>query len=531
MSSSAPDLLLDAQQLVIEQLEARAVSAQLAQATAHEKMVAAMNDHELAVATARRAVEAVQEVRRTFSRIVEPMLGPQLVPHPRTQPRTLHALNADVLIEIFSAWNAIQLLPEDGPYSTMHPPAFVAASVSKHWRAVALSMPSLWTDVYLDFRDACFKDLENYLELVTTRARHLALDVHIVNALAHSRSAVIADELMVRLLTRCRTLDISFLDERLDFHDSMLALLQTEMPQLEKAILRLSYDNVKDINRASESHGMLILTLCPKLRILDTGELSLRFIDPKTLPYLESYTTESHLDLDDLVKATRIWQNLTTMEVDSVGTSAIGLFTGVAKIDLPLLEALVCRHSDHPLPSTSPERVPALKRLDIFATEQAWPGFDSFFRHPHLATSLTTLNLSATYDTPIIESWASTIINVINLESLSLREFSELGLVTFFRSWTLTSSLPTKLHDMHVIRCQFTGYSIERFVDWLGKRNTSTIGHSPIKTLRIEQNGSDQPTSDLFPSWMLPRLSQFVEDVSIHDEETYAPAYLGAHSD
>ncbi|KZV84943.1 hypothetical protein EXIGLDRAFT_270812 [Exidia glandulosa HHB12029] len=298
------------------------------------------------------------------------------------------------------------------------------------------------------------------------------------------------------------------------------------MPLLEKLLLRLSTSNVRGLDMTSP--GRHILTLCPKLRILNTGDLPFAFIDPKTLPVLESYTTDSHLELDSLLEATRVWPKLTRLEIASVGTASsavIGFRPAV--MDLPLLETLVCRDADNPLHAIAADRLPALKHLDVFAAESAWLGIDAFLRNPQQTNNLTTLTLTATHSNIIVDCWPPTINRLSNLESLRVVGFSAAGLEAFLTPWEHSYYLPEKLQEVHLIGCQFSGEAIECLIGWISRRNASTR-NSPIKSLRIEHNGTNKARSELFPSWMVARLEQLVDNVKVQSAETYVPAFLEA---
>lgn len=504
---TAPSLmsLLDAQSVVLGQLEVRAAAAQEAKLAAQEKMRAAVSEYHAASIAAQNTQDTLESMQESLSRMAH-IFGvgasadaPAVVTRAAWQARTIVA---DVLAEIFQVWAATSTYTrvENNCYIS---PAFVAASVSRHWRAVATFTPSIWTTVQLNYFDE--PHAREYVDLVFTRSRGLPLDLKILNApMARRTETSLADDITIDLLARSRSVDVDFTLSTIDFPDSVLLLFQAPMPRLES--LKFSFGlslKTKDI-----PVGTQFLTLCPHLKTLALDLLSVHHIDHESIPSVQSFSTRRALSIPSLSRLAGAWHNLKTLEVAVVTGSSNSI------ISLPALETLTCNHEENPLHRLASDRVPRLRELAIVCSPIAHERFASFLGQAP-CDSLTSLTL----DCDTTGAFVSLFPLLPNLARLTLTNLDSEDVCAFFTAWAADAVLshPARLRRLYIRESQFCARSAQAIVTYLALRHAHAQSNSSpvLELLNIVQSGSFSTASILFPVWITFRLKQLVGNVEV----------------
>ncbi|KAK7028412.1 hypothetical protein R3P38DRAFT_2936300, partial [Favolaschia claudopus] len=145
----------------------------------------------------------------------------------------------------------LQCLPEDPPKPAAHSVPMLLLNICSAWRDIALSMPDLWTTIYLD------RPQIQTLELWGSRARGHALCIHIHTALDFDLVAFLA-----RYAKQIKHLSLYQQDVDLD-SDSLDGLVS--LPRLESLEIGGIYSDDEDWALIDCSAILTLLGLVPNI--------------------------------------------------------------------------------------------------------------------------------------------------------------------------------------------------------------------------------------------------------------------------
>ncbi|EJD34936.1 hypothetical protein AURDEDRAFT_130913 [Auricularia subglabra TFB-10046 SS5] len=416
----------------------------------------------------------------------------------------LGSLQHDVLAMIFKT---LAQLPGGACHNHQNgaiPVAYATASVNRHWRAVALATPSIWTRATLDFEK--MGALATYIEVTLSRSGACPLHVDVLNAQSARRSFM-PDSLLATLLSRCGRLSIAWdiTKDDGDFSWSLLQALQMPMPLLEY----LELSGIRT-NYIFPNHTFL-LTLCPRLKTLKMDQLRFSLIQPSFFTRLENFAIKAPLrgaDLEALVAACPL---LATLEVDS--------FEAGVPVTLPRLTTLACDDADEIFRSLpAPHHVPLIQHLLLDGVPELLESFRTFLSAGP-CTTLTTLEIghkdcaAVFLGEPEVEEdnepwkFLELLPKLPNVSTLRLRTLCDHELSMFLETWQAQVRLVPKLCRLELYNCSLCYSTAQVLVGFLAARKQAEL---PVADIEIVQRGELACTSAIFPTWMQPRMEQLV---------------------
>ncbi|KZV98449.1 hypothetical protein EXIGLDRAFT_700977 [Exidia glandulosa HHB12029] len=391
-----------------------------------------------------------------------------------------------VTAEILRAWQAEDLRSTDAP-STF---AFVAAAVNKHWRSVALSTSCIWTRVVLNFTSAGSKRLHDHFKLVLRRSKTCPLHLQILNAPPAAYRETIPSELLLQLLTSSAHIGLRFRHAAryaINFDESILALLQADLPLLESIEIQAPYPH------NPIPSGTYILTSAPRLRHLGAGHLPLTAFDLNTLRGLTEFSSKRGLSDADCVELSSKWSGLTSLSL--VATSK---HTEKKLLALPALTSLRCSGPALIRSFQFEDHFSRLRTLDIPFVPAVLSVLSSL-----LFTSLQELTLrESSYGggrSPSAQTLFLSLTDAIpNLRIVRLHTFVlfQTTLPVLFDAWD-SDFFPT-LEKLVFERCTLDVTLANSVIRFLQRR----------RGLDVAVLSGANPTSERFPPWLETRLRQ-----------------------
>ncbi|EJD34934.1 hypothetical protein AURDEDRAFT_188884 [Auricularia subglabra TFB-10046 SS5] len=424
------------------------------------------------------------------------------------------ALPHDVLAEVFRAW---AFLPDgDGRNhrACVIPPSYAAASVNRHWRAVALATPTIWTRSILNFEKQ--HGLVDYIETTLLRSGACPLHVDIINA-NDARWHRVPDSLLVGLMSRCGRLSMAWDIGKKEpsFGWSMLQTLQMSMAlleHLELAGLRET-QNVPD-----HTH---LLTLSPRLKTLDVERLRFSLLQPALIPRLERFTTMSRMRGTDLAALVRGCPLLTELQ--------IFFFEDGVPVSIPKLSILACNDASEIFSSIlSADHAPMLRELRIGSSPEVLEGLESFLTSGP-CTSMTTLDIAhrkcrahfpdgpSSDDDDQPWKFLAVLPKLPNVSVLRLRNLCCAELARVFDAWQHDARVASKLRALELHDCSMDDDTTQLLASFLAARKNAGI---PIDDVGIVQRGLQPSTWGIFSTWLQPRLEQLITGVVSVDVAT-----------
>ncbi|KZV86671.1 hypothetical protein EXIGLDRAFT_724499 [Exidia glandulosa HHB12029] len=392
-----------------------------------------------------------------------------------------------VMAEILRAWQAEDLRSTDAP-STF---AFVAAAVNKHWRSVALSTSCIWTRVVLNFASAGSKRLHEHFKSRSTSQQN------ILHAPPAAYRETIPPELLLQLLTSSAHIDLRFRHAAryaINFDESILALLQADLPLLESIEIHAPYPH------NPIPSGTYILTSAPRLRHLGVGYLPLAAFDLNTLRGVTAFSSQRGLSDADCVELSSKWSGLTSLTLDTASKH-----TEKKLLILPALTSLRCSGPAVIMSFQSEDHFSRLRTLDIPFTPAVLSVLSSL-----LFTSLQELTLcESSYPGGRSQSAQTLFLSLTdaipNLRIVRLHAFVTFPttLPVLFDAWK--SDFFPKLEKLVFERCTLDVTVTNSVIRFLQRR----------RGLDVAVLSGANPTSERFPPWLDTRLRQLARRLTV----------------
>ncbi|EJD34937.1 hypothetical protein AURDEDRAFT_188886 [Auricularia subglabra TFB-10046 SS5] len=456
----------------------------------------------------RRAMEHVSAALPALQALI-PGSKPQSHNHPNHPGSLPHDILAEVLKTWFTLAGGLGSSTRGRPLSA----GYVAASVNRHWRAVAIATPLLWTRTILDF-DA-MDGIGMHIETVLSRSKASTLDVQCLRApwKADRELASNLIDQLAALFSRCACLSISWhadfvfriSRDRLHFEHSLLPLLQLSMPHLKAISLEGFWHNAFHGDNLIDTR---LLTLCPNLQDLDIEKLPLRFIDAASLPRLRSFSSGDMLPGAELAALCHAWPMLQSLDVAGVRDGT--------PLTLLELRTLYCRTPGIFQCLASPAATPHLQEIHIAAVphlQAALAGFLSTVA----CSSLRVLELRHVRRSPAPPPATASFVRLFSslpgLVELRLVDMTDKELSDLFIVWKDTVEHPASLELIALRQCSIDGSVTRALVNFLTRRQQLTGKCLP--SLSLVQEGRLDAHYVTCPEWIRPRLEQLVQCVRI----------------
>ncbi|KZW01420.1 hypothetical protein EXIGLDRAFT_830130 [Exidia glandulosa HHB12029] len=411
------------------------------------------------------------------------------------------------------------------------PPAFVAASVCRRWRAAALSRCSIWSYIFVDFCD--LDRIDQYLDLMLERSGVQPLNVSFRNIPPDMDEADPIDEqLLITAFSRCAQLQLRFCrgDDQpgpehaeMTFEHSILPFLQVSMPMLE--FVDFYCDECRLVNIAG---GTQILTLAPKLKHLRVlGEGLYPIIVPSTLPEIITLTSAGTLTLKDVRVAAAAWPKLQTLAVTVIDSATQ---PGDGPIEMPNLHRLdyVSPSDVEIAPFLEASRIPKLEHLSVIWSLAGLTSLAQAMSTHIEWRRIITLQLSFI---PVLGSDSqgdaqclAVLGHCTKLTSLLLLQFDAHTLRLVFQALSSTPASVAKLDNMVMEECAFNPEATQAVLNFLVIHRERTTASGPrhrLRSLRISYHLKDESkgpsNTQRFPSWLQPQLERLVPNVDVGD--------------
>lgn len=292
------------------------------------------------------------------------------------------------------------------------------------------------------------------------------------------------------------------------FEETLLPLLQVPMPELES--LRL--EGLTAVAFFGDTLvETLLLTICPKLRILDLGALPMHFIEMESLR-LHSFSASMTLSGDNFSRLNEAWPELTSLDIRGVRNGRPVLLPKLRKLDCSDAGVFRC------IPS--PAHAPCLEHLSIFAT----PDFHrqlSEFLAGSACTSLRVLELRACLGSEAAQ-FTRLFAALPGLLELRLADLCTGEIQTFFRFWSEATQQPPLLEAISLRQCSLDVAATRAIVNFLTRRKRQT-GRA-LASLSLVQKGRLHETYAKLPSWMRYRFEQLVRDLHVDVDTAFEVA-------